>query len=119
MLLLCIPEDILKLLELCVVVESVLLLEWSVLLHEIESPVGSAWRCDRRPVLVDAIKLLVHLVELEELLLAALLGLQEFLGKLLNHDPMGRGNIGKQSGVRWAGCNWVEQSQRMRKRVWL
>lgn len=89
MLLLCVPEDILKLLELCVVVEGVLLLEWSILLHKVESPVRSAWRCDRCPVLVDAIKLLGHLVELEEFLLAALLGLQEFLGKLLSHDPMG------------------------------
>lgn len=86
MLLLCTPEDILKLLELCIVVEGVLLLERSVLLHKVESPVGSAWCCDRCLVLVDAVNLLAHLVEFKELLLATLLGLQELLGELRKRD---------------------------------
>lgn len=96
LLLLRTPEDILKLLELCIAVESVLLLGWSVLLHKVDSPVRSAWRCDRCPVLVDAIKLFVHLVEFKELLLTALLGLQELLGELTEHGLFGVGWQRKQ-----------------------
>ena len=83
LLLLCVPENTLKLLELGIVMElSVLLGSRSALLHKVQSPVGSCWRGDLGMVvllLVNSLQFLAHLVELEKLLRAPLLGLQKLL----------------------------------------
>ena len=100
LLLLRVPEDVLKLLKLCIVMELwVVLLLKGALLHKVQGPIGVSTRSgDRGPVLLlmmDPFNLFTHLVKLEKVLRStALLGLQELLrelGSSLKENGLGRG----------------------------
>ena len=82
LLLLRVPKNVFKFLELSVVVKFsvLLLLCGSALLHEIQSPVRSRGSSHLR--VVDSLELLAHLIELVKILRSTLLHLQELLRKL-------------------------------------